>query len=296
MKEYKFCVAGFLFCVSLPEAWDAKEILPSFQPFDCEEKKGQMLFGVEVSDRRTSSAPLAGYLIEDTVNDMGHVRLFAVPDGYYMEVSHLSGKGIHCMQTDATFTHAKIALCPDDENKGSALSSLLRMMFSQAILPQKAISVHASVVWTDRCAYLFMGKSGTGKSTHAALWINTFEGCSLLNDDNPVVRVEKENVYVYGTPWSGKTPCYRNLKFPVAGMVRLKQAAANRFFLQEDTEAFIALLPACSVIRKDTSLHNDMCDTLVQLAGSIPVGILECLPNKEAALLCRESLARKRNN
>lgn len=296
MKEYRFCVAGFLFGVSLPDGWKAEELLPSFQPFRDEGKKGQLLFCAEVTEESMPVDSVEGDLIEDTVNDMGHVRLFVLSDGYRMEISHLSGEGIHCMQTDAAFTYAKIALCPDDANRGYALSSLLRMMFSQAILSERAVSVHASVVWADGYAYLFMGKSGTGKSTHAALWTKTFEGCSLLNDDNPVVRIEEEKVYVYGTPWSGKTPCYRNLRFPVAGMVRLKQADVNRFTLQKDADAFIALLPACSVIRKDMSLHNDMCDTLVQLAGSIPVGLLECLPDKEAVLLCREKLTRERQN
>ncbi|MBO6066250.1 MAG: transposase, partial [Lachnospiraceae bacterium] len=82
--------------------------------------------------------------------------------------------------------------------------------------------MHASVTMHAGKGYLFLGKSGTGKSTHSQLWINNIEGCELLNDDNPVLRVEDDgSVRVYGSPWSGKTPCYRNLDVPVGAIVDL---------------------------------------------------------------------------
>ena len=76
-------------------------------------------------------------------------------------------------------------------------------------LPYGTIAVHSScIVYRDR-AVLFLGESGTGKSTHTRLWREHVEGAFLLNDDSPVLRVEDDVVRVYGSPWSGKTPCYR---------------------------------------------------------------------------------------
>lgn len=95
-----------------------------------------------------------------------------------------------------------------------------------------------------------MGKSGTGKSTHSLLWMKYIQGTELLNDDNPTLRIVDGKVYAYGTPWSGKTPCYKSLSYPVGGMVRLKQAPVNRFVRQQEVEAFIALFrDAVSFIR-----------------------------------------------
>ena len=63
-----------------------------------------------------------------------------------------------------------------------------------------------------------MGKSGTGKSTHSRLWLENVPGATLLNDDNPIVRLTLVGAIVYGSPWSGKTPCYKNESAPLAGV------------------------------------------------------------------------------
>lgn len=292
IKKYTFCVAGFAFSIWLPYRWNINLLLPSFQPFryEGEKKAEEALFSVEITDRPAGTDHTVKQLLEDTINDMGHVRLFAVCSGYRIEVSALKDNKVHVMCIDKGFTSAVIQVCDNDKNKASAIGSMLRMMYAQAILRKNAISVHAAAVYMGGMTYMFMGKSGTGKSTHASLWTHTFKECHLLNDDNPVVRIEHGQAWVYGTPWSGKTPCYRNMGFPLAGAVRLKQAGTNRFSLLEDTEAFIALLPACSVIRKDSSLHDCMCDTLVRLTGLCRIGMLECLPEEEAATLCAISL------
>jgi serine kinase of HPr protein (carbohydrate metabolism regulator) len=54
------------------------------------------------------------------------------------------------------------------------------------------LKLHASVIEKEGRALLFLGKSGTGKSTHSRLWQQYVPGCSLLNDDEPVVRVNDE--------------------------------------------------------------------------------------------------------
>lgn len=95
---------------------------------------------------------------------------------------------------------------------------------------------------------------------------------------------------VYGTPWSGKTACYRNQRFPVRGIVRLVQAPHNRFIRQEEVDAFITVLPGCAVFPQAESLHKKLCDTLIALTGRVPVGVLECLPNREAAQLCKSGI------
>lgn len=297
MKEYSFRVAGFRFGVLLPDDWNIDLLLPSFRPFCCgDRKKEDVLFEVVVSEVSASYKEPDTCLIDDTVNDMGHVRLFTVPSGYRIEVDACSGQTAHVMLVDKEFTRAGISLCKEETYKGTVLCSLLRMMYSQAILRKKAVSVHAAAVYVGGNAYLFMGKSGTGKSTHASLWTSTFEGCRLLNDDNPVIRICEGEARVYGTPWSGKTPCYKNMDFPLAGIVRLKQASENVFFQRKEAEAFITLLPACSVIRKDRQLHDFMCETLIQLTALCTVGILECRPDKEAAVLCASSLGFRLKN
>ena len=83
------------------------------------------------------------------------------------------------------------------------------------------LEMHASVIAHEGRGYLFLAKSGTGKSTQSRMWLRCIEGAKLLNDDNPAIRIADGRPLVFGTPWSGKTPCWRNLSVPVKALVRL---------------------------------------------------------------------------
>lgn len=102
----------------------------------------------------------------------------------------------------------------------------LWIMFGIAISPE-AIAIHSSTIECEGRAVLFLGESGTGKSTHTRLWQEHIPGARLLNDDSPIIRMYQGQATAFGSPWSGKTPCYRNISRPIAGIVRLSQAPAN---------------------------------------------------------------------
>lgn len=292
INTYYFKVADLFLELTLPVFVDVASLLPSFAPFRCldyEEKAGELCMRIYVSDVFKEHCSESVF-INDAVNDMGHVCLYEIPEGYKIEIKARHDSFLHYMISDRRFTNLVAAVNWNDKYVGQVISSLIRMAFSQAVLEHDAVSVHASAVFIDGQAYMFMGKSGTGKSTHASLWIKNFYGCDLLNDDNPVVRVKDTGVWIYGTPWSGKTQCYKNLSFPLKGAVLLKQAAINRFFYCKEIKAFVTLLPSCSVIREDEYLHNCLCDILVKIIDHITVGTLDCLPNREAAVLCKEKL------
>lgn len=293
MKEYSFKVAGFVFSIVLPQEKSADDLLPSFRPFRYEQSAGYsggILFRARTYPLSACRENEGWQMLEEEQNDMGHVRLFSGPVGYRFEVSVSGRMPYHYMLVDKSFREVRLYMEWSDKSAGAVLNSLLRIAFSQAILPHQALSVHASCVYLDGRSYLFMGKSGTGKSTHSALWMTCFNGCDLLNDDNPVIRVRGGQVMAYGTPWSGKTACYRNLSFPVAGIVRLYQASENRFVKCKDIESFVAIIPGCSAIMQDSVLYDSVCDTVAQLSQMIRVGVLYCLPNENAALLCRSGL------
>lgn len=162
--------------------------------------------------------------------------------------------------------------------------------FNRLMLPQGASLIHASVVMYEGEGVLLLGESGTGKSTHARLWLSHIAGSELLNDDCPAVRVfaTGERPRVYGTPWSGKTPCYRNEEVPIRAFVRLKQSPQNAMRRLATLEAFAALQPSFA---PELSKEEACCDQIVEIVGQlieqVPVFQLACLPNREAALLCK---------
>lgn len=281
-----YTVADFCFAVALAGDRDPDRYLTSFAAFkrgDCPED--EKLF--ELSEDDTLQDAVDAEFLEEDSNDMGHTMLYRTPEGYRIELRYADGTKPHVVETDRGFTKAKALIRWEDRYAATSLISMLRIVFAQAILPYEAISLHSSVVVNEGRAFLFMGKSGTGKSTHSTLWLRHIEGTELLNDDNPVVRLVDGKAMAYGSPWSGKTPCYRNESAPVAAMVRLKQGPRNRFEPLEDIAAFGALLPGCSVLRQDGRLHDMLCMTLTALIETVCVGGMECLPDKEAAEVCR---------
>ena len=282
-------VADFCFAVTLLADRDLGVLLPSFCPFMCD-CGGEKLF--ELNETLALPQRPEAVLIDEDRNDMGHTRVFRIEDGYRVELRYGREDLVHVFETNADFTKVSAVICWEDRYAPVALSSMLRIVFSQAIIPHAAVSMHASVVVNEGKAALFMGKSGTGKSTHTRLWLEYIPGSSLLNDDNPIVRIVGEDVIAYGSPWSGKTHCYKNESASAAGFVRLKQAPHNRYMPCEDIAAFKALLPGSSVLRQDKTLHSILCGTLIEIAGMTKVGEMECLPDKEAAETCFKSVCK----
>lgn len=292
-NEYFFRVAGLLFSVTLPGSWEVETLLPSFRPFRCGSwAKGMRIFRLIVTTQPFVDDGKRTELLSESTNDMGHVRLLRNIDGYRVEIDNgpVENSIVHVMVADSIFDSAMAYLRPEDPSVGAVLSSMIRILYAQAVIEHDGVSVHASCVSQNGRSFLFLGKSGTGKSTHARQWLEAFPDCHLLNDDNPVLRIEGGRVMAYGTPWSGKTPCYKNECYPVAGIARLQQAATNRFALLDGPDAFVALLPSCSSIRQDAHLQESLHNTLIRVAELVTIGRMDCLPDREAARKCALSI------
>lgn len=161
----------------------------------------------------------------------------------------------------------------------------LWIMFGIAISPE-AIAIHSSTIECEGRAVLFLGESGTGKSTHTRLWQEHIPGARLLNDDSPIIRMYQGQATAFGSPWSGKTPCYRNISRPIAGIVRLSQAPANEITRLSILRAVGSLLPSCPpAFAYDSDLQDRICRTLSDILTQAPVWHLACLPDKAAAEL-----------
>ena len=138
---------------------------------------------------------------------------------------------------------------------------------------------------------LFLGESGTGKSTHTRLWLKYIPDSHLLNDDCPVLAVENGEAVVYGSPWSGKTHCYHQLRFPLAAAVRLSQAPFNKIHKLSVVESFSSLHPSCPpALAQDDRYQDYMLDMLSDVLSTVPVFHLECLPDEAAAWTSHDAI------
>ena len=207
--------------------------------------------------------------------------------GYLYSIKH---RGSEC---EATLFHIDTATNNIVTNivcKNSLDVSLLRfglwMMFGVVLAQRDGIAIHSSVIECGGRAAIFLGESGTGKSTHTRLWRENIEGAKLLNDDSPILRIVDDEVRIYGSPWSGKTPCYKNLSYPIAGICRLSQAPHNKIRQLGTIAAIGALLPSCPPqYAHDEALQDAICATLSKALRKLRVYHLECLPDGDAACL-----------
>ncbi len=215
-------------------------------------------------------------------NEDGHLFTMTVKDSHTLWFHK---------QRDSADVTCNFMECLDIQEIGSLMRFGLWIAFGLAITPLQAIAIHSSTIRCRDGAVLFLGESGTGKSTHTRLWREHIPGAELLNDDSPIIRFDKDSVTVYGSPWSGKAPCYKQEGWPVRGMVRLSQAPHNRIHRLPVIQAIGALIPSCPpAFAFDNRLQDCICETLSRIIAHTPVYHLECLPDAAAARLSFETV------
>lgn len=293
MNTATYQVAALTYSLRLPPGVDPSVLFPSAEPFRCNSPAGIHGFTADFTAQLSPGETTALELLDDTVNDLGHIRIHTTPAGYLITVGHPYGTSAHMMVVKPDFSEAKIHLDTSAPNATAAAGSLVRLIFSQRILLFGGISIHASAIISNHRAILFLGPSGTGKSTQSQLWLRNVPHTRLLNDDNPILRFSGDGTLLaYGSPWSGKTPCYINTHAPVRAIVRLQQATTDSATVLSHLQAFSAILPSCSALRSDKTLHSSMLDTLVRIstAPAPRVLLLRCTATPGAVRALGNSL------
>lgn len=164
--------------------------------------------------------------------------------------------------------------------------------FGISTLAKNTVSVHSSALLYNNKAILFLGESGTGKSTQSRLWLENIRHTELLNDDSPFVETSSQSLpLAWGSPWSGKTCCYKNENAPIAAFIRLTQASTNRIRRLTDLESIAALQPSLPPMFATSShLSKHLYRCLSNMLYKTPVYQLDCLPNREAVELTFNTL------
>ena len=275
MQDY--CIAGHVFRILGENLCKAVECMAGFKPFVATDAQPVFTFQEESMDM---VPPMVSEQYSFETEGVGGV-FGRTADGFRMSM---------CAETGETFE----MWCREGESVvflgGHWMLRMYRfaMWVAYGLMTLKAdtLAIHSSCIVYQGKAILFLGESGTGKSTHTRLWRENIEGAFLLNDDSPMVRVEDGKVWVYGSAWSGKTPCYRNERYELQACVRLSQAPHNRIRRLPLLQAYASLHPSCAPeFAYDDALYDDVSRTLGQILSLVPVFHLECLPDADAARL-----------
>lgn len=280
--EQDYLIAGHRIRIEGDKLVRAVEAIPGFAVFKTE-------FADEPLCRFMTSTHEAHTLKKDIYSDEnnGIVSLFGYSDGGYAFVMTSSDADPLKLWMNKTGNVARFG--------GNFDPVLLRfacwVAYGVATVPLQTVAIHTSTIQYNGKAVFFLGESGTGKSTHTRLWRENIEGAVLLNDDSPILRLIDGILWVYGSPWSGKTHCYKNERYPLAACVRLSQAPYNKIEKLSVAQGYGALHPSCPpCFAYDDALYDSISDVLSNLLAEVPVYHLSCLPNADAAHLSCETI------
>jgi len=163
---------------------------------------------------------------------------------------------------DDTPADAQIVITPEDHEKErafllskkrrgedleastpEALERLVLCRRAAELLPRYgAVLFHGSALALDGQGVLFTAASGTGKSTHTALWRREINGVEMVNDDKPFLRLQNDQILVCGSPWMGKHRLGANISVPLKAICLLQRGEKNSIHPVTAREALPMLL------------------------------------------------------
>lgn len=307
---HNFLIADFGVRITFKGQPNDMRLLPSLMPFAVEtldtaanewSRKpsyydGTMLFDLTIDDTLSPAPKAERERIRDFDTGNGITIVDSLPDGGYQYIiKDINGNDCCLLITDKTFANCRCALNGNYNMRSFGLNNALMLIFAFAGARRQTLLIHASLVRQHGYGFAFIAKSGTGKSTQVSMWLRYLPDCDLMNDDNPVVRVIDNQCFIYGSPWSGKTPCYRNIKAPLGAVTRIDRAEANSVEHLDATTAFASLLPSVSSMKWDKMNYEKICHTLAKIIEHTEIYILHCLPDRNSAEVCNSVIGKQKD-
>jgi hypothetical protein len=293
-RRQTYKVAGHLFLIDLPNdslLWDRMQV--SYGPFEVfPDKNDDCIFSLAVCKiAEVEDASLVYSNKSDVEPGFVVVEVYETPEGHYFEFTQPGSQEVNArLSITNDFSTAFLDLSGRPFEQWMAFNTSVDFCYLLATAGRNTLLAHASSLIYEGKAYLFLGKSGTGKSTHSRMWQTALPGVILMNDDHPVIRVENGTATAYGSPWSGKTQCYKNISAPIGGVIRICRAPHNKAVYLSPIQAYASLMTSCSGMTWDKELADGKDYTLQQIISSTPCWVMECLPDEDAARVCMKAV------
>jgi hypothetical protein len=147
------------------------------------------------------------------------------------------------------------------------LDSMLRVLLSLKLLPERGFLLHAATIARGERSYIFMGRSGAGKSTvarHAPVG-------TALTDEISLVRIIDGVWHAHGTPFWGEFRAGgQNRALPLAGIFALEQAPENHATPLSPRESLRALLPNVLFFSKQPQHRQALLRVTSEISAAVP--------------------------
>lgn len=289
-KSYK--VAGHVFNLTIPDGSNIWARLTQYDPFLLDSSVQDPLFSLELV-KELPEGERVTVLAPETEDGETVIRLLKQQDDWYIEASP-DHRIPTVAQTLASqdFKRGRIRIVSSRMSDAVfGINNALMLLYAFNTATLGTLEMHASMVSNSGRAFLFIAKSGTGKSTHSQQWLQYIPGTELMNDDNPIIRVWPDGrIIAYGSPWSGKTPCYRNVEAPVGAIVRIRRCPENKITRFGILEAYASVYSSCSGFKAQKDMADGLHASLEAIATEVPCYVLDCRPDQEAAEVCSKEV------
>ncbi len=168
----------------------------------------------------------------------------------------------------------------------------LQRKITACLFAHNILLFHGSAVAVDGAAYLFVAKSGTGKSTHSALWRQLLgERAVMVNDDKPFLEILEDRVLVHGSPWNGVHRQGNKICVPLKAICILQRGAVNKIEPISAKDSVFMLLQQSSKPQNSalTGAYMDLLDTL---SKNVAFYRLSCNTDIEAAQVAYDTMSK----
>lgn len=199
---------------------------------------------------------------------------------------------------DGSYGHVEIHLSPRIPQSVITLREY-EYMYTGFAFGDRLTELGGAVLHGSAIAYLdqgivFSANSGTGKSTHARLWRESFGSkVSIVNDDKPAIRFYDGIPYIFGTPWSGKSDLNQNIQVPLKALVFLQRAETNRLERLNLRESIFHLMGQISRPYYDEKVGIKTIAIIEKLVQTAPVYRLHCNRTQEAVRTVYQQLIKE---
>ena len=153
-----------------------------------------------------------------------------------------------------------------------------------------AFVMHGAAICRADACYLITAPSGTGKTTHAKLWLSSFPDAWILNGDKPIIRKQDDRFYAYGTPWNGKERYGTNGQSELKAISLLHRSETNAICPASGGE-MIGFVMKQVYLARDPARRVRQLELMDECLRSTPIFRMGCNMDPEAAIIAYEAMS-----
>lgn len=175
-------------------------------------------------------------------------------------------------------------------------SIVIYRKIAQNLYKYNAFVLHSVAISVDGNGYLFLAKSGVGKSTHISLYEKHFkERFKIINGDKPIIRFMNNKFYAYGTPYNGKENLGCKERVEIKGLCFIKRGSKNIAYSIDINKASILMFN--QILLPDNQKDYDTLLNLIEiLLSKVKLVEVQCTISPDAVKASYEALGGKYEN